>query len=416
MATHLLPHPPPFRASLAITSDIDGCSPAAFLALHRFFDELGLEVGDTFWFFSNNPRAQDPLTWFDGISEKPKHADLILEGIRKGWIDALHTYGDFEYRGGFHRGLAERALAEMARHGIRLSTWINHGGQFHNLQGVANPRRLGDVPQLTDMNGQSAPALEYHADLMVKAGLRFVWSSELTGIVGQERPCSALEYYMTGRPGVSGMKKLTTTALGLLPPARVIDKAIGYFGVPPFRTNDLIWPQALADGNMAYVFQRFGDYRRDGPEDIPDLLSPAVLDRLEETGGVMSFFTHLGKPRSPRAEALLPREKDCFRELARRQKEGRLRVCRTSRLLHEAMLRRSLRFHEEGDAVVIDAVDDPVFGRYVPEARELEGLCFATDRSRAMLAKVTLGGREIPCVRFPGGLRPAGPASDGGSC
>ena len=66
MATvSLRPFPPPYRAALAITSDIDGCTPAAFRSLHEFLNvSLGLDVGDSFWFYSCSPYSRQPLAYF----------------------------------------------------------------------------------------------------------------------------------------------------------------------------------------------------------------------------------------------------------------------------------------------------------------------------------------------------------------
>ena len=221
----LRPHPFPFQASLALTSDIDGCAPEAFEAIHKFLNTveetpmgrgLGLDVGDSFWFFCANPTAQAPLTYFEGLGERPTAwAPRIREWIRLGWIDCLHTYGDFELAGGFRREMAERALAELRRQGLSLSVWVNHGGPFHNLQGVGHLRRLGDLPVYRSPNGHEQPVLEYHSDLMVNAGIRFCWIQELTDIVGQERPCGILEYYLKPREGIPPGRRLAALALGL---------------------------------------------------------------------------------------------------------------------------------------------------------------------------------------------------------
>jgi hypothetical protein len=394
---------------LAITSDIDGCTPERFEGIHRFLNgELGLDVGDSFWFYCANPAASSPLSYFEGVSDRPAPAaPRILDWIRRGWIDCLHSYGNFEQVGGFRREMAMRALEVVAREGLRIQVWINHGGPFHNLQNLMHPRCLGDLPRYPSPNGTDQPVLEYHADLTVDAGMRFCWSQDLlTPVVGQDRPCGRLEHHREAG-GLPSGRRLGAVALdlaaSLAPPAlaRALRKGSAYLGVPPYEGNDLIEPAVLRDGRRIYRFRRHGDYRRDAPEDLPALLAPEVLDRLEGSGGSLSLFTHLGKPRSPRERAFLPEEVEALRQLSERHREGRVRVVRTSRLLYDAMLRRSLRWSAGSGRILIETVDDPVLGRFVPEPADLGMLSFICPPG----TEVWLEGRRLPVQVFPGGLR-----------
>ena len=111
---------PPFKAALAVCSDIDYATPGYFSDLHaflngsgetRFGPGLGLDIADSFWFYNANPETPEGISYFEGTGDQEKDAAVIRAGIREGRIDALHAYGDFSLGGGFRRELAERALA-----------------------------------------------------------------------------------------------------------------------------------------------------------------------------------------------------------------------------------------------------------------------------------------------------------------
>ncbi len=414
----LRPHPFPYRASLALASDVDGCSPDRFEEIHRFLNTregtpsgpgLGLDVGDSFWFYCAHPSVRDVVSYFEGVSDRPSAAAVrILGWIRRGWIDCLHSYGDFEQAGGFRRGMAERALAVLKAEGLDIRVWINHGGPFHNLQNLMHPRSLGDLPRYLSPNGTDQPVLEYHADLTVGAGMRFCWSQDLlTRVVGQDRPCGRLEHHQGADEAVPALRRLAAAALDLAsvpapaPVRRALGKACAYLGVPPYESNDLIEPFHLRDGSLVYRFRRYGDYRKDAPEDLPALLAPRILDRLEETGGSLALFTHLGKPRTRRERAFLPDEAAALGVLADRHREGRIQVLRTSSLLGQAMLRRSLRWRAEPGRILLDGVDDPVFGRFLPSPKALDQVSFLCPEG----TQVLLEGRPLPVRAFPSGVR-----------
>ena len=69
--------PYPFKCALSISSDMDNASSMeSFIAVMDYFNSqyntpfgtgLGLEVGNSFWFYNNSESEQ--LSYFDGLSE-----------------------------------------------------------------------------------------------------------------------------------------------------------------------------------------------------------------------------------------------------------------------------------------------------------------------------------------------------------
>lgn len=179
--------PYPFKSALSIASDIDCCSPEEFDEIHRFLNTteitnmgpgLGLDIADSMWMYDISdvyPHGDIPpsMSYWKGI--KPgaiKNAARIREYVQNGWIDSLHTYGDFSrIENVFRRKLAEAALKELASKEILLDVWIDHGDQY-NRQNFAQyyrcPYQQGDDP--------NSPA--YHTDLLIAYGVRYAWGPE----------------------------------------------------------------------------------------------------------------------------------------------------------------------------------------------------------------------------------------------
>ena len=128
--------PYPFRAALSLCNDADLLTLQSFQRLQRFLSSdaetewgpgLGMPVGGSFFMF-RSPDSPNLFTAFDRLtSAVTEEGEFILECVRRGIIDVLHTYGCFTDSTHFNRGLAESALATLRDRGIRIETWVNHG-------------------------------------------------------------------------------------------------------------------------------------------------------------------------------------------------------------------------------------------------------------------------------------------------
>src|SRR5258706_519793 len=177
----------PMRPALALSIDADGCTVERLHRVFRYWatsetTEFGpglrLPMASSMFAYSRNSAAPPQAAYLDG------QRDGLLEAWRLGWIDTLHGLGDFTAAQPCTRDLARRPFQALAADGVRLKVWTNHGGQ-ENGQNLLRPWTLGDVP--------GSPC--YLADLAGEYGIRFLWASELTPVIGQERAATAGEYY-----------------------------------------------------------------------------------------------------------------------------------------------------------------------------------------------------------------------------
>ena len=307
--------------ALALSIDCDGCTVERLHRVLRYWTTreqtefgpgLGLPVASSMFVYSRNPAAPPQAAYLDG------DRDGLLEAYRRGWIDSLHGLGDFTGAQPCTRDLARRAFEALAADGVRLKVWTNHGGP-ENRQNLLRPGSSGDEP------GSSF----YLADLAGEYGIRFVWPSELTPVIGQDRETSPAEYYAShgDRPWAS--RWLARAAHGWSEP--LVRKA----GIEPYRGNRLVERRSLRDGRDILVFRRYGRWRFDTISRLPEILAPAVLDRLVASGGAMVVYLHIG-PSGDETPDRLAAGMKALDEVARRVREGTLQVARTVDLLDRA--------------------------------------------------------------------------------
>lgn len=344
--------PAPFRAALAIHSDADDAAPRALADILAFFREtLGLPATGSLFFWAPPPQA----SWFDDAEgRRPRDRDLLADLCRRGWIDAIHGLGDYNDAPPPGRELARRALDDLAQAGARLPLWTNHGNP-RNAQNVLRWSGRGDLP-----------GPQYIADLLREHGVRFVWPQRITHVPGQDRPCAPGEYYAS-YPNGSPLRRALARSHAWV--ARRLD-------IEPFDGNDLARIEPLRDGTPMYTFRRYGIWKRDGAPNLAEILAPARLDRLVETGGAAIVYVHLARG--------WPADLSVLEHVAERSRAGDLWVVPASRLLRHSVVRDALRWRVEPERILIDAVEDPVLGR-VPTADDLATLAFNDPAGRKVV-------------------------------
>lgn len=343
--------PYPFKAMLSLASDCDGMTLGKFLLLHRFLNTrertplgsgLGLDVGDSFFFFVGTDRPgwcdreftswKDQMSYFRRLATNDRHdARAIAMLARAGWIDSLHSLGDFsmedERRTLFQRTYAKIACQAMKQAGLRLTVWINHGNRS-NVQNFGDPEsryQQGDVPD----------SPYYVTDLMRQAGIRFAWTRR--------------------------------------------DDRFGLASV--------LYPIRLRDGWRIWGFYRYTDdgYAPNGnlrwnwsPRRLNAQLSEAHLRELVRRHEYAVVAQHLGGDAGK--WPIYGDSIAALRRLAREQAAGRILVTRTSRLLRYGQVWQYLRYTKisrPGRIVIrIEQVADPVLGSFVPAAPDLRGVTF----------------------------------------
>lgn len=375
--------PWPYRGMLAICSDIDDETPKHFAALHRFLNTreqtalgqgLGLDVSDSFWFYAPAPdgtdRKHSQMSFFAGLDwrQRSPFAEKIVDYIRGGWIDTLHSYGNFSgipdgHPNRFTRTHAEHAVAALQDEGLAIDVWSNHGDS-NNIQNVERDDDMpGDIPR--------HPAR--HSDLMTGVGIRFIWSTEMSA-----------EFRRDKAPMLAGLRD----------------------GQPiwKFSRQDLVYRDDAEE-----LKARFGAITRDtarGPMAVvwhPALLhiqlSAENLADLAATGGYAIIGQHLGYrgPFAAPGQVLPPLAIEALHRLKAAQDEGSILVAGTARLLQYAVAHDGLRYETMTDGhggTVIDiiGVDDPV-GRPALDVHHLRGLTFEVSNGTGELR---LRGQPIP--------------------
>jgi len=359
-AVELRKFPYPYKAALTICSDLDYTfTMERFLEMQRYFESLGLEIGDTFWMYSN---TRGHISYFDGVTlENSKDAEQIRKLVRAGYLDCLHTYGNFQRTGGFTREKAVAAIEEMDKAGMKVDVWVNHGDEY-NMQNLSK--------DVASMRGAVPEAAEYHIDLTVKYGIKFVWNTELTDVIGQDRPIRLDE------EGPVGWRDPLATVITVAK-AHLGKKTIGTLT----RENRLLRSLALDDGTKVYVFRRYGTWAHGGIAACRDhigQLSSETLDTLVANEGYMIIYSHLGNGYPWDKEV-----RSAFQRLARRQSEGHIYVSTTSKLLNYNLVHNGLVWESETSPdgsvnIWIAKVKDELFGDFVPSEADLQGITFYT--------------------------------------
>lgn len=354
--------PYPFRSMLAVSSDTDRTTIDTFRTLHRFLNTeqdtvmgpgVGLDIADSLWVFKGNERGDMALlSSFD--NDTPEwYADELAAYVGAGWVDTLHTYGNYTSASEvskFERRHAERAIDELVARGLALTVWVNHGSRT-NIQNFGNGgTQRGDDPS----------SVAYHTDLLLDYGVRFAWNHQDGDTAGVGSPLAPLALGDGRR--IWGFPRYTAATAGA--GTAVIISHSEFFRDRPKLLSSL---REGKSGTMLWW-----------PPLLDAQLSAAVLDKLVADGAYCIAAQHLGDLSG--GDRFEPVAVETFRRLRRYQDEGEILVARVSRLLEYARAAEHVRFDIRGNArqlyIDITAVADPVLGTFVPSLEQVRGLTF----------------------------------------
>lgn len=273
--------PYPYQAMVAICSDLDETPDRnVYIETARYLNTnektelgqgLGLEVGNTIYF-------DMPVDQFSYWNTDDRGREMVRALIRTGYIDCLHSYGDFATT----REHAGRALDELNRHDCKMEVWVDHGQAPSNL---GSDIMLGHG----DVVGSSV----YHADLTCGFGVKYVWRGRVTSVLGQDRARTLRHIFSHQHPLASGKTLFKEWLKGIL--ARVGNAKYAMHG-----PNSLTRQVRLRDGHKAVEFIRsnpnwVGVDRLETPVGLPEVLSERTLSRLISRRAMSIIYTHLGK-------------------------------------------------------------------------------------------------------------------------
>lgn len=375
----LRPFPFPYRAMLAICSDLD-CTPHArvYEEMMRFLNTtrqtsvgpgVGLEVGNTIYF------DMPPDQFSYGNTDDAGRA-MVRDLIRSGHVDCLHSFGDLATT----RAHASAALEELQAHDCHVDVWVDHSKA---------PSNFG--PDIMAGRGDDAKSPVYHADLSCRYGIQFVWRGRTTSVIGQNAP-SSLQGLSCRRHLFASCRTMAKQALKF---------RLGRRGDPRYEMHDpnrVLRVDKLRDGTPIYEFMRFNPHWHgvgDGAtaEGIAEVLTPRVLDTLVARNAVGVLYTHLGKIHDE-SEFFHPATVKAFQLLREYQQQGKILVTTTRRLLGYLRTCEELKtaLHTEAEGSRLDlstnsAVPKPT-GRV--DRKDFDGLTFYGDLGH--LAGFTLDG------------------------
>ena len=384
----LRPMPYPYRAMMAICSDLDGTpGRQAYWDIMRFLNTaetttmgpgVGLEVGNSIHF-----RAIPKQFAYWDTDDAGR--EMVRSLIHSGHIDCLHSFGELVST----REEAQIALEEMERHDCHLEVWVDHGGAATNF-GADIMAGHGDE------FGHEA----YHADLAIRHGVKYVWRGRVTSVVGQDVSGKLRGIFNCGH-SVASAKTLVK---------EVVKRRRGRSGDEKYAMhgpNETLRPVILRDGSPAYEFMRCNPHwggvsSCDQGRHIGKVLTGAMLDRLADRGGTCVLYTHLGKiddPRVPFNEGAVAG----FRRLAEAYRDGAILVTTTRRLLGFRRAMREIAFTASQDdrGLRIDltgqAKESPA-GALSPS--DFSGLTFYVSDPEKV--RILLDGREMPDIQRNG--------------
>jgi hypothetical protein len=377
----LRPFPYPYRAMLAICSDLDETPDRhVYWETMRFLNTteetamgqgVGLEVGNSIYF--GMPPGQFAYWNTDDAGR-----EMVRTLIRSGYIDCLHSYGDLATK----RKDAARALDELDRDNCKLEVWVDHGTAATNFG--------ADIMQ---GHGDEIGHEAYHADLTIGYGIKYVWRGRVTSITGQDVPANLSGIFNWGHPVKSGRTLFREAAKRRL--GRQGNHKYAMHGY-----NETLCPTVLRDKSNVYEFMRCNPHwggvsSCDQGRHIGEVLTDGMLGRLIRRCGMCVLYTHLGKidnPGIPFNQTAV----EAFRRLAEAFRGGSILITTTRRLLGYRRAVREITFnsHWDGKCLRIDLQRREVencFGEL--SESDLSGLTFYVRDPKATY--LTIDGQEV---------------------
>ena len=380
----LLRFPYPYRAMVAVCSDLDSTPDwQTYWLIVKFLNTtastsmghgVGLEVGNSIYF---DMPPNECAYWNTDDAGR----DMFRTLMRSGHIDCLHSYGGLATT----RDHARRALDELARHGCRLSIWVDHG---------RSPTNFG--PDIMHGHGDETGHAAYHADLTVDHGIRYVCRGRATSVIGQDAPPRIGGIFTARHP----LRSCKTAAKEL------VKRALAHGGSAKYAMhagNRALRLASLRDGRRVWEFLRSNPHWGgisccDTASGLGEVVTDEMLDLLVARQGVCILYTHLGKVND--AQQPFPAAtRQALQRLASYHRDGKVLVTTTHRLLRYLALRESMRYQAEhvGDSVVItiESMAEPIEGTRSPRLEEVQGITFEVPRK--LPVKLRLGGLgEVP--------------------
>ena len=362
--------PYPYKAALTICNDIDSTNTLEqFLAIQEFLNTknktimgegLGLEIGNSFYPIRNKHGA------FALMSQNPSDKEVIIDLIKLGYIDSIHSFNAAENREKIHD-----IVNFLHENKCKLEVWVNHSIVSSNIG-----------PLKSDL-GDKIDSEHYHTDISIKKlGYKFVWMYEVSNIIGQGRPLHLRSFFSS----LDRRHFFQSLYNNVLKEICKYILAFVHWKYADRKYNDLIYPVQLSDGQWIFKFIRSDAfYGGIGPgansEGLSSVLREDILNELKKSEGYMIVYTHLGKHNN--FPYISKDTQKALRSLEREYRTGNIYVTTTGKLLNYYVNSQYLKWNvekkKEKTYIKIEEINDPVRGSFIPSIDDLRGITFYTN-------------------------------------
>ncbi|MFT5879874.1 MAG: hypothetical protein ACI86X_000995 [Moritella sp.] len=333
MAVLLRKYPYPYKAMMAICSDLDETpNKGIYLETARYLNTtedtllgkgVGLEVGNTIYFDMPN----DQFSYTNSDDDGRLNVQQLIES---GHIDCLHSFGDHVN----DRERIEQCWRALQQGKRQIEVWVDHAQAPTNLD-----------PGIMEGKGTIPGDAAFHTDLTVQSGaLPFVWKGRVTSLVSQNSP----RHYGSLFNSQQVVKSSKTILL------EFVKAWLARFGNPKYamhKDNRVSRKTTLVDGTPVLEFMRCnpswaGVSVFDSTRGIHQVLTESVLSTLVKNQGCSIFYSHLGKVFSV-AEPFQDKTRQAFELLAQFQRGKQILTATTRRLLGYCRTVDELSFSEK---------------------------------------------------------------------
>ena len=342
MNVELRKFPYPYRAMLAICSDLDETpDKKVYVESSRFLNTkedtsigkgVGLEVGNTIYF--DMPKDQ-----FSYWNTDDDGREDVRRLIKSGHIDCLHSFGDFADT----REKIELAWNELDKYDCNLKVWVDHARAPTNF----------DINMMGG-GGAIKGSPFYHSDISFSPGkIEYVWKGRVTSVLGQNSKGSFWQCFNR----TQFLKSAKTIAIEL---SKQILARLFNEKYKMHHPNKLYRKAVLADNTNIYEFMRVntswgGVSCHDNAEGIGEVLTERFIKRLIQLEAVSILYTHLGKIHCHK-EIFNESAKKAFKTLSDFFARKEILVATTYRLLRYNRVRDELDYkvREDNGSTYID--------------------------------------------------------------
>jgi len=319
MDVSLRKYPYPYRAMLAICSDLDETpNKDIYFETARYLNTteqttlgkgVGLEVGNTIYFDMPEHNFSHTNTDDDGRNK-------IHQLIDSGHIDCLHSFGDFVK----NRESIEKYWNLIQSGKRNIEVWVDHAQAPTNLDN-----------DIMEGKGAEKGKEAYHSDLTVQSGiLKFIWKGRVSSCVAQNSSRSYRSLFNKNEIKAS----LKTIALEFI---KGWFARLGSEKYAMHKNNKVLRKSTLIDCTDINEFMRCnpawgGVSCFDQARGIHNVLTKEVLDTLVDKEGCSILYSHLGKVHSV-TEPFTNETRQAFELLADYQNDHKILTTTTRRLL-----------------------------------------------------------------------------------